>query len=131
MLLLKYSKVYVILFLLFRIARLDMSALNDGVVLAQSANQNQNMPDQDSSVDTTAGQGTQNGEEDDPPIVIRSRRRRQRPINPAPPLGSLEEDVIEEEREEIGNEEMVLLFPRLVLDRYTDMLNLIETIIVL
>ena len=119
MLLLKYSKVYVILFLLFRIARLDMSALNDGVVLAQSANQNQNMPDQDSSVDTTAGQGTQNGEEDDPPIVIRSRRRRQRPINPAPPLGSLEEDVIEEEREEIGNEEMVLLFPRLVLDRYS------------
>ena len=119
MLLLKYSKVYIILFLLFRIARLDMSALNDGVVLAQSANQNQNMPDQDSSVDTTAGQGTQNGEEDDPPIVIRSRRRRQRPINPAPPLGSLEEDVIEEEREEIGNEEMVLLFPRLVLDRYS------------
>ena len=46
-------------------------------------------------------------------------RKRQRPINPAPPLGSLEEDVIEEEREEIGNEEMVLLFPRLVLDRYS------------
>ena len=96
-----------------------MSALNDGVVLAQTTNQNQSMPDQDSSVDTTNDQGTQNDEEDDPPIVIRSRRRRQRPINPAPPLGSLEEDVIEEEREEIGNEEMVLLFPRLVLDRYS------------
>ena len=45
------------------------------------------LPDQDSAVDTTvAGQEV---EQEDAPIIVRSRRRRQRPINPAPPMGSI------------------------------------------
>ena len=39
-----------------------------------------------SAVDTTAGQEV---EQEDAPIIVRSRRRRQRPINPAPPMGSI------------------------------------------
>ena len=45
------------------------------------------LPDQDSAVDTTvAGQEV---EQEDAPIIVRSRRRRQRPINPAPAMGSI------------------------------------------
>ena len=68
-----------------RIARLDMSAFRNGAVVMADQEHPEELPDQDSAVDTTAGQEV----EEDPPIIVRSRRRRQRPINPAPPMGSI------------------------------------------
>ena len=97
--------------------RLDLSALNNrgvaSVILPQQANGG--LPDQDDRVDTTEAQVVEEAEEDVEVIQL-SRRRRNRPNIPPPPMGTLEENQ-EEEEIETGREEMVLLLPRVVLDR--------------
>jgi len=108
------------------ISRLDMSALNQGmvrpVVRPQQPVQEaepappEEPPEQDDNVDTT-----NEADMEEPPILIRTRRR-QRPMRHPPNmshLGPLDENVEEEEveEEEVEQGETVLLFPRLVLER--------------
>ena len=112
-----------------RISRLNMSIMNRTGNQPNHAEPPGEPPEQDNNVDTTENiarasvppvrrndnidADPEEVEEEEEPIVIRTRRRGPRPNPPrSPNMSALEENVEEE-----GREEMVLLFPRLVLDR--------------